>query len=228
MGIQPNRPLHVSVRFAGVMGVAIAGLIMVLLGPRAGVAVGYPPPGATPTVSFPQDTYFVYLPLVMKPPVPEYDIPPCRWPHQTGHLLGIAYNWGNYLQTPGTPWRIAFGAAVSDWSTQQTKVYFYQSNSGTVILNTYDQVGGPAGYAQPYCQGTTTVGYDAVGNLEGDYNGQTDNQRHAEAGHETGHSQGLGHIEGYAGIALLGYNPDNNVYYVPQQLDVSLVNQVYP
>jgi hypothetical protein len=117
---------------------------------------------------------------------------------------------------------------VSDWTNQPTNVYFYQSTSGTVILNTEDiPLNQGSGDSQPICQGTTTVGYNVWGNIEADIAGQTDNQRHAEAGHETGHPQSLGHIPG-PDLALLGNNPNNNVYVVPQQRDLDLVNQVYP
>jgi hypothetical protein len=229
--LQRSRRLFVAAQIVSIVVVAIFGLMVILLGPQAGVAVGYPPPGATPTVTIPLYNYYIYLPLVMKPPVPpvaEYDIPPCRWPHTAGDYLGIAYNWGDRLQTPGTLWRIAFEAAVSDWTNVPTKVYFSQNASGTVILNTEDiPLNQGAGDSQPLCQGTTTVGYSVWGNIEADIAGQTDNQRHAEAGHETGHSQSLGHIPG-PDIALLGYNPDNNVYFVPQQRDIDLVKQVYP
>ena len=43
-----------------------------------------------------------------------------------------------------------------------------------------------------------------------------------------GHGLGLGHITEDEGIALMGYNPDRNIYYVPQSLDIGLMSQVYP
>jgi hypothetical protein len=168
--------------------------------------------------------YQIYLPIIMKP-VPEYDVPPCRWPHTYGGYDARYYKWGNYLQTPGTAWRNAFESAIIDWNNAPTKLTFLYSINGSIMINLYYQQDGLGGYAVPLCGETNTIGYYVFGN------GLTDtgnpNIRHSTAGHELGHSLGIGHISGYD-IALMGYNPDPNIYYTPQPIDIALVNQVYP
>lgn len=171
----------------------------------------------------PQQNHRIYLPLVIKS-VPEVDIPPCRWPHNVGTYTGISYKWGNRLQTPGTLWRIAFESAISDWSGAPTKLYFYYSSSGTTIFNTYSMQDGRGGYASIACSGSTTTGVSVFGNVY--YDPGNNNIRHAYAGHETGHAQSIGHIA-CCEIALMGNNPDPNIYFTPQQIDIALVNQIY-
>jgi hypothetical protein len=171
----------------------------------------------------PQQDHRIYLPLVIKF-VPEVDIPPCRWPHTAGTYTGIAYKWGDRLQTPGTLWRNAFEAAISDWSGSPTKLYFYYSSNGSTIFNTYYADDNYGGYAAITCSGSATVGVDVFGNVFNDPG--DDDIRHAYAGHETGHSQSIGHISSDE-IALMGYNPDPSVYFTPQQIDIALVNQIY-
>lgn len=230
MGSQTNGRLHVAMRTASVVAVATVGLIMILLGQNTGVAVGYPPPGTTPTVSFPQYSFYLYLPIVMKAPIIEYDIPPCRWPHTIGSNTGFAYSWGSNLMTPGSLWRNAFEAALAAWTSAPTKTYYYENTQGTgpVFINTYYALDNTGGKAQYYCSvpnPTTTVAYDVLGNTA--YYYSNGNGYQAYAGHESGHGQSLGHIAG-TDIALLGYNPDIYTYYTPQIPDIELVNQVYP
>jgi hypothetical protein len=65
--------------------------------------------------------------------------------------------------------------------------------------------------------------------IEGNtFYGETTNGYHAYAGHETGHGQSIGHIANSGLIALMGYNPDIEVYFMPQPSDIDFVNQIYP
>jgi hypothetical protein len=160
--------------------------------------------------------------------VTETDAPPCRWPHTSGSNTYLYYKWGSGLQTPGSLWRNAFETAIYDWAVAPTRVYWNYSSGGSITIQTYWAQDGWSGKAIVYCSGSTTVGYDVYGNVYYDVQlNYTVNQRHAVAGHETGHGQSLGHISGST-PALLGYNPDPNTYYSPQQPDIDLTNQVYP
>lgn len=170
-----------------------------------------------------QQNHMIYLPVVINP-VPEVDIPPCRWPHNVGNYTSISYKWGNNLQNPGTLWRNSFESAISDWSGVPTKLYFYYSNSGSTVFNTYSMQDGKGGYAAITCNGSTTTGVNVFGNVY--YDTGNNNIRHAYAGHETGHAQSIGHISS-SEIALMGYNPDPSIYFTPQQIDIALVNQIY-
>jgi hypothetical protein len=175
---------------------------------------------------YPTQNHKVYLPIVLNNyPLIEVDAPPCRWSRTPGGYVAIAYKWGSRLQTPGTSWRVAFEAATSDWTALPTKVYFYYSSNGPTIINTYYANDGYGGYAQPYCNGTVTSRYEIYGNS---YYSHTTNEYHAYAGHETGHGQSIGHISNAGVIALMGFNPNPNVYYTPQPSDTNFVNQIYP
>ena len=93
------------------------------------------------------------------------------------------------------------------------------------VFDTYAASDGTGGYAQPYCYGSITTGYDVYGNT---YYSRTINGAHAFAGHETGHGQSIGHISNTDIISLMGYNPDIEVYFTPQPPDVNFVNVIYP
>ncbi len=162
-------------------------------------------------------------------PIKESGAPTCRWQRNYGsNDISIFYKWGSNLQTPGGDWRIAFESGISDWNNTHTQISFYEHIWGNVILNTYTLNDGLGGYAVPHCNGTVTTGYDVYGNQYTDQSyGWTTNMRHAYAGHETGHSQSIGHIVSSA-IALMGNNPDNNVYFTPQPIDINFVKQIYP
>lgn len=167
--------------------------------------------------------------LVLAQGVNEYDIPPCRWGKSPGQIRNLSYKWGpNLAPFPNAFWRIAFQASVSDWNNTSTPFWLYETSSGEKInLDIYYQVGGYAGYAQPTCSGSTTTYYIVRGNSY-NYTGSGNyNRRRSVTGHELGHGHSVGHINS-SQIALLGYNPDINVYYTPQSLDVQLIQQVYP
>jgi hypothetical protein len=103
--------------------------------------------------------------------------------------------------------------------------YSYDSYGG-VYINTYSMADGFAGLSIPYCNGSTTSDYDVLGNVYYS-SGYTSNHRRSVSGHELGHGFSLGHISD-PGIALMGNNPNPEVYYTPRSLDINLVNQVYP
>lgn len=169
--------------------------------------------------------YKIYLPLILNAPLFEVDAPSCRWPRTTENFVEITYKWGSDLQIPGSTWRIAFEAALSDWSNLQTNVYYRYSIFSSTVINNYEADDHYGGYAVPHCNGVITSRYDIFGNTFYDH---TPNVNHAYAGHETGHGQSLGHISNQGIISLLGYNPDANVYYFPQDTDRDFVNMIYP
>ncbi len=161
--------------------------------------------------------------------VTEIDQPPCRWFHYYGgdSATYISYRWGSNLQ--GTSlWRTAFEQSLQDWNNTPTRLLYYFDSYGDVHINTYwGENDGLAGFAVPYCSGTTTIAYDVMGNTYYDaLYGYSSNHRRSVTGHELGHGWSLGHITD-PGTALLGNNPDPETYYTPQQLDIDLVNQVY-
>jgi hypothetical protein len=154
------------------------------------------------------------------------DVPISRWPHDAGSFTTLYYKWGDNLQVPRSLWRNAFTAALNDWSIVPTKMYFEYSPNGSIVINTYNMQDGNRGHADIISDLNT--GYTIGGNVFGNvfYDPGNNNMRHATAGHETGHSQSIGHI-GDSEIALLGYNPDPSIYFIPQPIDIALVNQIY-
>ena len=82
----------------------------------------------------------VYLPIIMDSSIPdkcEDDPEPCpRWPYYPGQFLYISYKWGNYLQTPGLPWRVAFEAGLNSWNFTTTPVWYYFNSGSDNIINT--------------------------------------------------------------------------------------------
>ena len=198
-------------------------LVVFLIGSSASVQSSL---SANTEKFYPTQDHKIYLPIILHNyPLIEVDAPPCRWARTPGGYVSIAYKWGDRLQTPGSSWRVAFEAATSDWTALPTKVYFYYSSNGPTIINTYSANNGYIGYAQPFCNGTVTSRYEIYGNS---YYNHTPNGYRARAGHETGHGQSIGHISNAGVIALMGFNPDPNVYYTPQPADTNFVNQIYP
>lgn len=184
--------------------------------------------GSAAAMPLHQGTYRIPLQLLSRWVV-ETDAPGCRWPHALGTVTVVSFSWGTSLQTPGLPWRIAFESAVADWNSSPTKMLFIYSPDGAVRFNTYSAQDGLGGISYPYCgSANNTFGYSVWGNLYYDslYSYSTAT-RLSTTSHEAGHSLSLGHISDVK-IALLGYNPDTNIYYRPQPLDVILTNQVYP
>lgn len=167
----------------------------------------------------------VYLPLIVRS-IREIDVA-CRWSHQPAITTYVTYKWGDHLQTSGTLYRNAFESSVVDWNSISTKMRLSYSSSGNVGFNTYRSQDGRAGVTHRYCDGQLLASAEVLANIYYE-SGRTNNSRRALTGHEMGHGLGLGHIPEDEGIALMGYNPDPNVYYVPQNLDIELMSQVYP
>ncbi len=167
----------------------------------------------------------IYLPLVVRS-IREIDVA-CRWSHQPAITTYVTYKWGDRLQTPGTLYRNAFQSSITDWNSISTKMRLSYSSSGNVSFNTYSSQDGRAGVTYSYCDGQLLTSAEVLANIYYD-SGRTNNSRRSITGHEMGHGLGLGHIPEDEGIALMGYNPDRNIYYVPQSLDIGLMNQVYP
>lgn len=85
----------------------------------------------TQSVYIPNNNYHLYIPFVRNSVLEE--IPLCRWPHNVGTYTSISYKWGDRLQSPGTLWRIAFEAAIIDWNSATTMVYFYYLGSSSNV-----------------------------------------------------------------------------------------------
>lgn len=178
----------------------------------------------TKTYKHEQQNFTVYLPLVYKS-VPETDSPQCRWNHTPGEWTSIFYKWGSNLQLPGSLYRNAFEASIADWSYLPTKIFFYFSSDGTTIIDTYSMQDNQSGYANITCIGSKTKNIKVYGNLF--YEPFNDNIRRAYTGHEIGHAQSIGHILSDE-ISLMGHNPDPNIYFTPQQIDIDLIVHIYP
>ena len=162
----------------------------------------------------------IYLPLIRNGYPFETNIPACRW-----STYSLVYKWGVNLQNPGTNWRNAFESAVVDWNIAPVKFYFYYSSTGNVAFDTYFMQDNNQGYAVWHCNDTVTTGYEAYGNT---FYSHTLNGYHAAAGHETGHTQSIGHVGDPTVIALMGNNPNSEIYFTPQQADINFVNIIYP
>ncbi|NLF66948.1 MAG: hypothetical protein GX579_20360 [Chloroflexi bacterium] len=157
--------------------------------------------------------------------VSEYDAPSCRWYHAPGYTTSISYTWGPNVY-PGALFRAELEQAVADWNSTGVNFWFYEDgSSGEVFIDSYYDPYGQGGFALPYCSFSTTVGYDVYLNRAGAPSNSK--IRRAESNHEIGHAHGVGHISGME-PAILGYNPDPTIYYVPQSPDIQLVNERYP
>jgi hypothetical protein len=164
----------------------------------------------------------VYLPLIVVA-VPEIDVPSCRWPHISGYGLHVGYKWGDRLQSPGSLWRNAFEDGLLEWNDTPTLVSYY-------YINTYDADDDRRGLTILGCQGETTILIEAYGNIFYDIgDNYTVIQRRGIATHELGHGFSVGHIP--IDMALLYHETPLSFFdtiYVPQPLDILLMNQVYP
>lgn len=178
----------------------------------------------------------VFLPVVFNglEPVPEVDLPPCRWPYGgPGNPLWISYQWGDRLQTPGSLWRTAFETGLSAWNNTSANVTFYYYSSSANVINTYEDASNNRGITYITCMGDSTTRVDILGNIYWDIqDNYTANQRKGIATHETGHGISIGHIPNeYARTALM-YKFGSLSFFesvnIPQAPDIELVNQVYP
>ncbi|MFH1636199.1 MAG: hypothetical protein ABIG63_19600 [Chloroflexota bacterium] len=178
------------------------------------------------------DNYCIYLPIVLNS-VPEIDVPPCRWPHNSGQNVYISYKWGNRLQISGSLWRNAFEDGIPEWNNAQTLTHFYYSISSDNVINTYNLAGdGRRGKTIISCLGSETVKVDVLGNIYYDIqDGYTVNQRRGIATHEVGHGQSIGHIPNDYPLTALMYKSTPlsffSTIYTPQSPDIALVNQIY-
>ncbi len=166
----------------------------------------------------------IFLPLIVKP-VTETFVPPCRLAHDIGTLTGISFRWGDNLQNPNSNWRYAFESALSNWNVSPTMIYFFNHIDGTTSIDTYTFDDGKGGYTDWFCEGGVSAGSNVFANTFYEYNNS--NMRQAVAGHELGHAQYIGHVDSTE-IALMGNNPNPEIYFTAQSIDISLVNQIYP
>ncbi|MEA3439248.1 MAG: hypothetical protein U9R58_03110, partial [Chloroflexota bacterium] len=182
------------------------------------------------------EIYKVYLPIVCNraicKSVPEFDLPPNRWPNTPGQPLIIAYKWGAQISWH-TEWKDAFQAGKSDWSEADTRVEFgYDYASDNFFDVDYDPLLGP-GFTIWVIENEVVVKVKSYGNIYHDeLENWSSNQRRSIAAHEVGHAQLIGHIprigvEGYA-VMFSSHPPSEYEWlYSPTNLDIILVNQVY-
>jgi hypothetical protein len=152
----------------------------------------------------------------------------------SGQYLFIPYDWGNYLQTPGTLWREAFEIGLSTWDGAGTMVlYYYYSGSENTINIYYDETALNRGITYIHCLGKTTVQVEVEGNGYWDLqDGYSDVQRRGIATHELGHGMSIGHIPNwYSHVSLMYKSTPLEFFttiFIPQLSDIILVGQIYP
>jgi hypothetical protein len=147
--------------------------------------------------------------------------PPCRWPYTVGVKKTLYYKWGNFVDDD---WKAAYNISAVDWTGATNRVGFGYSTSATNTFNMYYSIDGRGGYAVWNCSGTTMTRSDAWVNDY--YDTGNNNIRRSTTGHEMGHVASLGHSN--VTPALMGGNPDPNIYYVPQQDDKNGVYDRFP
>ncbi len=179
--------------------------------------------------------YCIYLPIVLNYyPVPETDIPSCRWAFNPGQILYITYKWGDRLQSPGALWRNAFETGLNSWNYTSTPVWYYFDNSSANIVNTYDDETNNRGITYITCiVNGPTLKVEVLGNVWwDDHDDYTVEQRRGIATHELGHGLSIGHIPNDYPFPSLMYKITPldffSTIYDPQPSDISLVNQIYP
>jgi hypothetical protein len=142
--------------------------------------------------------YCIYLPIVIftSPPVPEINIPPCRWSFNPGQLLYITYKWGDRLQSPGSMWRNAFEAGLNSWNNTATPVWYYFDSSSDNTVNTYEDESNNRGITYITCiVNGPTLKVEMLGNIYYDIrDNYTVEQRRGIATHELGHGLSIGSI----------------------------------
>lgn len=181
----------------------------------------------------------IYTPIILQQaggPIPEVDIPPGRWPHSSGQIVSISYKWIGDLTDPTHPWRLAFQSGINDWNSTTTHVVFHYYSESINTINVYrdsnDRRYGKTVIAYNEQTGFT-VQVNASGNLHwDDILGFTTHQRQNVAEHEVGHMISIGHIPRNFAFDTLMVDESTfeemEIFYTPQDLDVVLVNQVYP
>ncbi len=147
--------------------------------------------------------------------------PACRWPYTQGNKKTLYYKWGNWVDYD---WKAAYNIDVVDWNGATNRVGFVYSTSATNTFNMYYSIDNRGGYAVWYCSGTTMTRSDAW--INDKYDPGNNNIRRAKVGHEVGHVTSLGHSN--VTPALMGGNPDPNVYYIPQQDDKNGIYDRFP
>lgn len=176
----------------------------------------------------------VFLPIVMKSPIPEVDYPGGRWPHTIGQLVDVPYTWSGDLTNPYHTWRPAFQSGINDWNSTTTLAYFHNDTGSSNTIEMFYDPNGPQGktviYFNPQTGVTSRV--NAYGNLYWDIHwGYSNNQRQNVAEHEIGHMLSIGHIpRSYTNDALMvewSTLEEMNMIFTPQTSDIALVNQVY-
>ena len=119
-----------------------------------------------------------------------------------------------------------FTSSLSDWNFVASKIEYSWDSSGTVIINVDydDSENAPAGWTYWTFSSGTLIDAEVYMNTLITY--YSANGKRSVACHELGHGLSLGHIL-TPDIALMGFNPNIDVYYLPQPIDISLVNGIY-
>lgn len=148
--------------------------------------------------------------------------------HMSGTLTTINYDWGSYLQYQNNPWRMAATSSIWDWNAKSSRIDYSWGNDETVLIDLYydSSPGSEGGICVWYFNSSYLIYAEVLQNSY--YSWYSTNQMRSATGHELGHGLGLGHILNTDTIALMGNNPDTNLYFMPQLADIYLLNIVYP
>lgn len=147
----------------------------------------------------------------------------CHWNNTTP--LYVLYKYGANLQTPGTAWRNAFNAGISNWNTASIEpIFSYDASNSRNTVDTYSAADGNWGNTWWYCNVLYYLDrFDAKGNV---YYSMNDQQREEVASHELGHGLGFGHSTVSPSV-MNQYGP-YGTWGVPQQDDINGANAMYP
>lgn len=146
--------------------------------------------------------------------------------------MNLGYSWyGQELSGPNNPYRQSLVRSINRWNSSLIPFYFSENSSGQIILTTYSLNDGYGGITEGSCS-TTSPSYRVqarvrINTFQGTYS-YSQNQIDANSAHELGHSMSIGHIATTTEPTILEYNPNTNLYYSPQRIDIALINQVYP
>jgi hypothetical protein len=188
----------------------------------------------TPEITCPGNPLCLFLPIMSRP-IPEVDVPLCRWAYIRGSTYFISYKWGSGLLNSGSSWRVAFDKGLSSWNTLPILPYYYFASASNNNIDTYSDESSTRGITYITCTvgNPFTLSVSINGNTYWDnVEIYTDQQRQGIATHELGHGFSIGHIpQSYPTNALMYKAPPLEFFsstYTPQLPDQLLLIQIFP